>query len=75
MYATQKNQIHRLTKQQYETLRELCRLSKNLYNVSLYSIRQYYFQEKKYLWYEANYHVCKTNENYQLSIRILPNRL
>jgi len=47
-------------------LRELCRLSKNLYNVGLYSVRQFYFSEQKYLRYESNYHHCKGNENYQL---------
>lgn len=66
MYATQKNHIRNLTAEQFEALRQLCRLSKNLYNVALYSIRQYYFQEKKHLTYESNYHVCKTNENYQM---------
>ncbi|MBR4153669.1 MAG: hypothetical protein IKT98_12040 [Selenomonadaceae bacterium] len=43
----------------------LCRLSKNLYNEALYSIHQFYFADKKYLNYVANYHVCKTSENYK----------
>lgn len=47
-------------------LREMCQYSNNLYNVPLYNIRQYYFQEKKFLKYEENYHVCKENENYGL---------
>ena len=33
----------------YKELDNLCFLSKNLYNSALYSIRQYYFQNKKYL--------------------------
>lgn len=66
MYLTQKNQIRGLDKNEYSALRELCRLSKNLYNVGLFAVRQYYFQEKKHLKYESNYHYCKTNENYQL---------
>ncbi|NBI31295.1 RNA-guided endonuclease InsQ/TnpB family protein, partial [Chengkuizengella marina] len=66
MYLTQKNQLRNLSKEEYHALLQLCRLSKNLYNVALYSIRQHYFTEKKYLSYESNYHVCKTNENYQL---------
>lgn len=41
-------------------------MSKNLYNVGLYTVRQYYFQERKHLKYESNYHHCKSNENYQL---------
>lgn len=65
IYATQKNQIRGLSKKEFEALRVLCRLSKNLYNVGIYSIRQYYFQEKKHLSYESNYHHCKDNENYK----------
>ena len=47
-------------------LTELCHLSKNMFNVGLYTVRQYFFQERKYLSYESNYHLCKENENYQL---------
>ncbi|MGK7892308.1 MAG: RNA-guided endonuclease InsQ/TnpB family protein [Xenococcus sp. (in: cyanobacteria)] len=47
-------------------LTNLCHLSKNLFNVGLYTVRQYFFQEQKYLSYESNYHLCKENENYQL---------
>jgi hypothetical protein len=47
-------------------LTNLCHLSKNLFNVGLYTVRQYFFQEAKYLSYESNYHLCKENENYQL---------
>ncbi len=66
MYLTQKNQIRDLNKTEFLALRELCRLSKNLYNVGLYTVRQYYFQEHKHLRYESAYHLCKGNENYQL---------
>ena len=66
MYLTQKNQIRGLSSKEFEALRVLCRLSKNLYNVGLYSIRQYFFQERKFLRYESNYHYCKVNENYKL---------
>lgn len=64
MYLTQSNQIRGLSKEQYEILKEMCWISKNLYNVALYNIRQYYFTEKKFLNYESNYHVCKANDNY-----------
>lgn len=64
MYLTQSNVIRNLTKEEYATLREICQYSNNLYNVALYNIRQYYFQEKRFLKYEENYHVCKENENY-----------
>jgi len=65
MYLTQKNQIRGLTATEFDALRELCRLSKNLYNVGLYTVRQYYFQEYKHLRYESNYHYSKGNENYK----------
>ncbi|MCP2731129.1 RNA-guided endonuclease InsQ/TnpB family protein [Limnofasciculus baicalensis] len=65
MYLTQKNQIRDLSKTEFLALRQLCRLSKNLYNVGLYTVRQYYFQEHKHLRYESAYHLCKDNENYQ----------
>ena len=65
MYLTVKNQLKNLSVREYKTLRTLCRLSKNLFNEALYSVRQYYFAEHKYLRYESNYHVCKDSENYQ----------
>ena len=64
IYLTQSNVIRGLSKEEYSLLREMCQYSNNLYNVVLYNIRQYYFQEKKFLKYEENYHVCKENENY-----------
>jgi IS605 OrfB family transposase len=66
MYATQKNQLRRLNKQEFNALLALCRLSKNLFNVALYECRQYFFNERKRLTYESNYHLCKSNENYRL---------
>ena len=65
MYLTLTNNIRSLSKSEYETLKEMCRYSNNLYNVALYNIRQYYFVEKKFLNYETNYHLCKANENYK----------
>jgi hypothetical protein len=65
MYLTQKCQLRNLTKNEYSALRSLCVLSKNLYNSTLYAVRQYYFAEKKYMRYENAYHVCKENENYK----------
>ncbi len=66
MYATQKNQLRRLSKQEFKALVALTRLSKNLFNVALYECRQYFFAERKRLTYESNYHICKFNENYRL---------
>ena len=49
----------------YNECDELCFLSKNLYNQGLYNIRQHYFDSKKYLTYESNYHVTKTQDSYR----------
>ena len=65
MYLTVKNQLRNLPVKYFETLRLLCHLSKNLYNEALYSVRQYYFTERKHLTYESNYHECKSSENYK----------
>ena len=45
--------IIKSTNKHYKELKNLCRLSKNLYNVTLYEIRQYFFENKKYLPYPA----------------------
>lgn len=66
MYCVQSNVIRGLSKEQYSALREMCQYSNNLYNVALYNIRQHYFNTKRFLTYESNYHECKTNENYVL---------
>lgn len=39
-FATQSNVIRGLSKNQYQTLRELCQISNNLYNVALYNKRR-----------------------------------
>lgn len=44
----------------------MTRLSKNLYNYTLYNVRQYFFQNNKFLNYETAYHLIKENENYKL---------
>ena len=66
MYMTIKQQVKHLTKKEYNILRELCRISKNLTNQAIYNVRQHYFQEKQYLRYEANYHELKHSDNYKL---------
>lgn len=55
----------KLDNSEREILTNLCRLSKNLFNVGLYTVRQYFFLEQRYLSYESNYHLCKENENYR----------
>lgn len=47
-------------------LARLCYHSARLYNVGLYSVRQHYFNTNSYLSYYANYHACKTNDNYTI---------
>jgi putative transposase len=64
MYLNQTNRL-RLDKQQSDALKRMCHLSKNMFNVGLYNVRQYFFQERKYLSYEGNYHHAKENENYK----------
>ena len=66
MYLVIKQQVKHLTKEEYNILRELCRIAKNLTNQAIYNIKQHYFQEKQYLRYEANYHELKHLENYKL---------
>lgn len=39
--------------QYYDELDHLCFLSKNLYNATLYTVRQYYFETKQFLNYQA----------------------
>lgn len=65
MLLTLTNRL-KLTTIESDVLRAACHLSKNLFNVGMYTVRQYFFQERKYLRYEGSYHLCKTNENYQL---------
>ena len=47
----------------YSELDNLCFLSKNLYNSALYAIRQYYFENKKYLsWVNINNNFVKDKQ-------------
>ena len=66
MFAVKICFVKKLSKKDYLKLKMLCLFSNNLYNVSLYHVRQHYFSEKQYLSYEANYHVTKDNDNYKL---------
>ena len=66
MFLTVKQQVKHLTKEEYNTLRELCRISKNLTNQAIYNVKQYYLKEKQYLRYEANYYELKNSKNYKL---------
>lgn len=48
----------------YDECDHLCFQSKNIYNQGLYNVRQYYFENKTYLNYNANYYVTKDQECY-----------
>jgi len=56
----------KLSRYEYETLLELSRYAKNLFNEGLYNCRQYYFNEGEYLNYVKNYHLLKESENYKM---------
>ena len=62
---TQKNRL-KLSSTKLEIVKQLAYYSARLYNVGLYSVRQYYFNNNAYLNYVKNYHECKNNENYKL---------
>jgi len=62
--VTWKCKLKNLTAQEYQYLREMCYLSKNVYNEAVYNIRQHYFAEGTYLRYEANFGQMKFSENY-----------
>ncbi|MEE0930530.1 MAG: transposase [Acutalibacteraceae bacterium] len=66
MYLTIKQQLKHLSKTEYQILRELCHIAKNLTNQAIYNVRQQYFTDKKYLSYNKNYHLLKTSENYKI---------
>ncbi len=61
---TWKCNLKGLSAKEFEFLREMCKLSKNIYNASVYNIRQHYFSEGTYLRYEANFGQMKYDENY-----------
>ena len=65
MYLTVKQQLKHLSKEEYLSLKELSHTAKNLYNQAVYNIRQYYFQENKYLNYQKNNFLLKSSENYK----------
>ena len=65
MYLTVKQQLKHLSKEEYEILKELCHIAKNLTNEAIYNIRQYYFTEGKYLSYSKNNELLKKSPNYK----------
>ena len=65
MYLTVKQQVKHLFKEDYLTIKELCRAAKNLANEAIYNVRQYYFTEGEFLKYEKNYTLLKNSPSYK----------
>lgn len=65
MYLTIKQQVKRLSKENYLIMKELCHTAKNLANEAIYNVRQYYFTEGEFLKYEKNYTLLKNSPNYK----------
>ena len=47
----------------FNLIKELCHLSKNLYNSSLYDVRQYYFETKSYRTWQSQRPIFTKNHN------------
>lgn len=62
MYLTLKQQVKHLSKEDYRSIKELCRIAKNLTNQAIYNSRQYYFMEGKYLNFDKNYALLTRRE-------------
>ena len=62
MYLTEKEIIYS-THEGFDLIKELCHLSKNLYNASLYDVRQYYFETKSYRTWQSQATIFTKNNN------------
>lgn len=62
MYLTEKEIIYS-TDERFNLIKELCHLSKNLYNASLYDVRQYYFETKTYRTWQSQRLLFTKNHN------------
>ena len=66
MVQTLQQNLKNLESKEYEVLRSMCHLSKNLYNKTLYEVRQHYFNNGEYLNYYDAYDQLKQNWNYEV---------
>ncbi|WP_049996384.1 RNA-guided endonuclease InsQ/TnpB family protein [Halococcus sediminicola] len=66
MKKSLRQNLRSLDREEYQILRKMSRLSKNLYNRHLYEVRQHYFDNGEYLNYYNTYNQIKSNENYEL---------
>ena len=64
MYLIEKHIINK-NHSFYNECDSLCFKSKNLYNQALYNVRQYFFENNKYLNYVENYHITKKQDSYK----------
>ena len=62
MNLTEKEIIHS-TDERFDLIKELCHLSKNLYNAALYDVRQYYFETKLYRSWKSQKPIFTKNHN------------
>lgn len=65
MNLTLKNQIRKLSKKDYSFLKQMCRDTKNLYNRTLYVIKQHFEKTGEYLNYPKVYHLLKNDESFK----------
>ena len=62
MNLTEKEIIYP-TDERFDLIKELCHLSKNLYNASLYDVRQYYFETKSYRTWQSQKPIFTKTKN------------
>ena len=62
MNLTEKEIIYS-TDERFDLIKELCHLSKNLYNASLYDVRQYYFETKLYRTWQTQCPIFTKTKN------------
>lgn len=62
MDLTEKEIIYS-TDKRFDLIKELCHLSKNLYNTALYDVRQYYFETKSYRTWQSQRPIFTKNHN------------
>ena len=62
MNLTEKEIIYS-TDERFDLIKELCHLSKNLYNAALYDVRQYYFETKSYRTWQSQRPIFTKNQN------------
>ena len=64
MYLTVKQQVKHLSKEDYANLKDLCHTAKNLANEAIYNVRQYYFENRKYLREQNGIDFHRQEESY-----------